>query len=131
MGEAAFGSGPTRVSTLRVDNSAPTLAVSAPSPLTGSQYQSYDAATKTLWLNAARSGSFKLEAAASDPDSGIGSVTFPALLGTGANGSFRIVADYDRRVRLLDPVAQRFLRCELRRCRDIELKLETLGRLRP
>ena len=47
--------------------------------------QSYDAAGKKLWLNANQSGSFKLRATASDPHSGISSVTFPALLGTGSN----------------------------------------------
>ena len=80
--------GHTRTSTFNtvlVDNSAPSVAVAAPAAVTGAQYQSYDAAGKKLWLNATQSGSFKLRATASDPDSGISSVTFPALLGTGSN----------------------------------------------
>jgi|GEM_PF-5873558 len=71
--------------TVTVDNSAPTIAVAAPVAVTGAADQSYDAANKRLWLNASGSGSFKLRANASDPDSGIASVTFPALLGTGSN----------------------------------------------
>ena len=72
-------------STVTVDNSAPAVAVAAPTALTGSAYQSYDAANKRLWLNANQTGSFKLRANASDADSGIASVIFPALLGTGTN----------------------------------------------
>ena len=72
-------------STVIVDNSAPNVSVAAPTAVTGNAYQSYDATSKTLWLNDHQSGSFKLHANASDPDSGISSVTFPALLGTGSN----------------------------------------------
>ena len=53
--------------------------------MTGNAFQSYDCASKTLWLSASQPGSFKLRATASDPDSGVASVTFPALLGTGSN----------------------------------------------
>ncbi|HEX3224465.1 MAG TPA: invasin domain 3-containing protein [Gaiellaceae bacterium] len=73
------------VSTVTVDNSAPAVSVAAPAAVTGAAFQSYDAANKRLWLNANQSGSFKLRATASDADSGISSVTFPALLGAGAN----------------------------------------------
>jgi hypothetical protein len=72
-------------STVTVDNSAPAVSVAAPAAVTGGAYQSYDAANARLWLNANQTGSFKLRANASDADSGIASVTFPALLGTGPN----------------------------------------------
>src|SRR5581483_3987303 len=75
----------TTTRTVVVDNSPPTASVTAPSELTGQQYQSFDAATKTIWLNPAQSGSFALTAGAADPHSGIASVAFPALLGTSAN----------------------------------------------
>ncbi len=71
--------------TVIVDNSPPALSTAAPSPVTGSAFQWYDAPNKTLWLNATQSGSFKLRANASDPDSGVSSTTFPALLGSGSN----------------------------------------------
>ncbi|HEX6788597.1 MAG TPA: invasin domain 3-containing protein [Gaiellaceae bacterium] len=73
-------------SSVTVDNSAPAVSVAAPAAVTGGAYQSYDASNKRLWLNASQAGSFKLRANATDADSGIASVTFPALLGTGANG---------------------------------------------
>ncbi len=73
------------ISTVLVDNSPPAVATAAPVPVSGAAAQSYDAGSKTLYLKAAGQGSFTLEATASDPDSGIGSVTFPALLGSGSN----------------------------------------------
>ena len=76
--------GHTRASTINtvtVDNSAPNVSVAAPLAVTGNAFQWYDAAGKKLWLNDHQSGSFKLRVNASDPDSGISSVTFPALLG--------------------------------------------------
>ena len=54
---------------------------SCPAPRTST----YDAAGKTLWLNATSPARSSCGEAASDPDSGIASVTFPALLGTGSN----------------------------------------------
>ena len=74
------------INTVLVDNSAPAAATAAPIPVTGAAAQYYDAGSKTLFLQAAGKGSFTLEATASDADSGIGSVTFPSLLGTGSNG---------------------------------------------
>ena len=47
------------------------------------QYQSYDAASKKLWLNATSPARSSSRANADDPHSGIASVTFPALLGIG------------------------------------------------
>src|SRR5205823_494867 len=38
-------------STVIVDNSAPTISVAAPIAVTGNAFQSYDVASKTLWLN--------------------------------------------------------------------------------
>ena len=73
------------INTVVVDNSAPAVAVAAPVPVTGAAAQYYDAGSKTLFLKAAGQGSFTLEASASDAHTGIGSVTFPALLGTGSN----------------------------------------------
>src|SRR5262249_54885571 len=45
--------------------------------------QSFDGTT--LWLNPLQSGQFRLAVNASDPQSGIASVDFPALFGTPAN----------------------------------------------
>jgi hypothetical protein len=73
------------ISTVTVDNSAPSVSVAAPVAVTGNAFQSYDAANQKLWLNDHQSGSFKLRANADDPHSGISSVTFPALLGSGSN----------------------------------------------
>jgi hypothetical protein len=77
--------GTSAANSVLVDNSAPVLSVAAPTAVTGNAYQSYDAANKKLWLSATQTGTFTLRANASDPDSGISSVTFPALLGTGSN----------------------------------------------
>ncbi|HXY80444.1 MAG TPA: SwmB domain-containing protein, partial [Gaiellaceae bacterium] len=73
------------INTVVVDNSAPAVAVAAPTPVTGAAAQYYDAGSKTLFLRAAGQGSFKLETSASDAQTGIASVTFPALLATGSN----------------------------------------------
>ncbi|HTZ05527.1 MAG TPA: SwmB domain-containing protein, partial [Gaiellaceae bacterium] len=73
------------INTVTVDNSAPLLSVSTPVALTGAGAQHYDAGTTTLFLRAAGQGSFTLEASASDPDTGIGTVTFPSVFGTGSN----------------------------------------------
>ncbi|MDX6401170.1 MAG: adhesin/invasin, partial [Gaiellaceae bacterium] len=90
--------GHTRTSTANsvvVDNSAPVVSVAAPSAVTGTAYQSYDAGNKKLWLSATQTGTFKLRANASDPDSGIASVTFPALLGAGSNPGTLNAGIYD------------------------------------
>ena len=73
------------INTVVVDNSAPTVAVTAPNAVTGAAFQHYDAPSKTLWLSATQGGSFTLTASASDPDSGIARVDFPGFLGTSAS----------------------------------------------
>ncbi len=70
--------------TLSVDNSAPTLATVAPT-LDTPAIEYWNGAASTLWLNNTGSGSFELNATASDPDSGVAKVSFPALLGTAAH----------------------------------------------
>ena len=90
--------GHTRASTINtvtVDNSAPNVSVATPVAVTGNAFQSYDAAGKKLWLNANQTGSFKLRANASDPHSGISSVTFPALLGSSSNAGVLNAGVYD------------------------------------
>ena len=67
-----------------VDTTAPTVSASAV-PGAGAGYQYYDGAAKTLWLNADQAGDFSLAAIASDAQSGIASVGFPAIFGTSAN----------------------------------------------
>jgi hypothetical protein len=71
--------------TILVDNSAPTVTIGSPVAVTGGQYQWYDTASKKLWLNASQSGSFKLRANADDPHSGISSLMFPDVFGSGSN----------------------------------------------
>ena len=83
------------VSTVMVDNSAPSVSVAAPVAVTGNAFQWYDAAGKKLWLNDHQSGSFKLRVNASDPHSGISSVTFPALLGSSSNAGVLNGGVYD------------------------------------
>ena len=73
---------PTR--TFIVDNSTPSLSLDAPTVGTSPSSQFYNAAAKTLWLNSSDSGSFSLNATATDAESGIAKVRFSALLGTGA-----------------------------------------------
>ena len=61
---------------------APNIAVTAPALGAGAGFQWYDGASKTLWLNANQTGTFTLHASASDPQSGIAGVGFPALFAT-------------------------------------------------
>jgi len=81
-GAANHADTPTR--TFIVDNSIPSLSLDAPTSGTSPASQYYNAAAKTLWLNSADSGSFNLNATATDAQSGIAKVRFSALLGTGA-----------------------------------------------
>ena len=67
---------------LTVDLTAPNIAVTAPALGAGAGFQWYDGASKTLWLNANQTGTFTLHASASDPQSGIAGVGFPALFAT-------------------------------------------------
>ena len=70
---------------ITVDNSAPSVAVLQPSVVGGGQFQYYDALAHVLWLNPAQAPSFALVAQASDGESGIAKVRFPALFGTALN----------------------------------------------
>ncbi|HXY84198.1 MAG TPA: Ig-like domain-containing protein [Gaiellaceae bacterium] len=72
----------------KVDASAPTVSVTAPTELTGNGSQYYDSTTQTQWFRPSSSGSFALNATASDPESGIAQVAFPDVSGTsGWSGS--------------------------------------------
>ncbi|HVS86108.1 MAG TPA: SwmB domain-containing protein [Gaiellaceae bacterium] len=87
----------TAFATVTVDNSAPTVAFTNPTGLGSSAY--WDSADKKLFLNATGSGTFTLHADASDSQSGISSVTFPALLGNSANaGTANGAPNYDSAV---------------------------------
>ena len=68
------------VDTTRADRHAPRVTTGRRIP--GS---STSTAAHTLWLNATQSGDFSLTAAATDVQSGIAGVDFPAIFGTGAS----------------------------------------------
>ena len=57
--------------TAKVDTTAPSVTVEAPTALTGSGAQYYDADTNTLYFRPSGSGSFALNATAADAQSGI------------------------------------------------------------
>src|SRR5262249_5853447 len=61
----------------KVDTDAPAVSVAAPTELTGAGNQYYDAASQTQWFRPSGSGSFSLNATASDGDSGVADVAFP------------------------------------------------------
>ncbi len=65
--------------TAKVDTSDPTVAIDTPDALTGAAAQYFDSATGTLWFNPASTGTFTLNATASDSESGVDHVTFPDL----------------------------------------------------
>ncbi|MHB8651268.1 MAG: SwmB domain-containing protein [Gaiellaceae bacterium] len=66
-----------------VDTSAPVVAIAAPTAGTNPGAQFYDSIGNVLWLNANQTGTFQLNATASDAQSGIASVAFPAFFGGG------------------------------------------------
>ncbi|HEY7396767.1 MAG TPA: Ig-like domain-containing protein [Gaiellaceae bacterium] len=68
-------------STILVDTTPPAVSVTAPTPVTGAGGQFWNAGAKTLFVNPGVSGSFTLNASASDADSGIAQVAFPDLSG--------------------------------------------------
>jgi hypothetical protein len=78
-----------------VDTTAPSLAITAPQAVTGNGFQYYDGTTTKLWLNADQAGSFKLTSTASDAQSGIASVDFPAIFGTGGNAGTLNAGTYE------------------------------------
>ena len=56
--------------TAKVDTQAPSVSLNAPTELTGAGDQYYDGATKTQFFRPAGSGSFRLNATASDSETG-------------------------------------------------------------
>ena len=74
--------------TAKVDTQAPSLSLNAPTELTGSGDQYYDGATQTQFFRPAGSGSFRLNATASDTETAVASVSFPDISGlSGWSGS--------------------------------------------
>ena len=74
--------------TAKVDTQAPNVSLSAPTELTGAGNQYYDGATKTQFFRPAGSGSFRLNATASDSETAVASVSFPDISGlSGWSGS--------------------------------------------
>ncbi|MDQ2969172.1 MAG: chitobiase/beta-hexosaminidase C-terminal domain-containing protein, partial [Actinomycetota bacterium] len=65
--------------TAKVDTQAPTVSLSAPTELTGAGNQYYDGASKTQFFRPAGSGSFRLNATASDSETAVTSVSFPNI----------------------------------------------------
>src|SRR5207244_4126981 len=74
--------------TAKVDTTAPNVAVTAPTELTGAGNQYYDAPSQTQYFRPSGSGSFTLNANASDGESAVGGVAFPDVSGvSGWSGS--------------------------------------------
>ena len=64
------------------------MSLNAPTELTGAGNQYYDGATKTQFFRPAGSGSFRLNATASDSETAVASVSFPDVSGlSGWSGS--------------------------------------------
>ncbi len=72
----------TAAADAKVDTSAPTVAATAPTAVTGAGAQHWDSGAGTLWFRPSGSGSFTLNATASDAQSGISQVSFPDVSGT-------------------------------------------------
>src|SRR5439155_8952469 len=74
-----------------VTTNSPTVNVTAPSEVTGAGNQYYDSGSKTQWFRPSGSGSFALNATASEAHASIDHVTFPDLSSvgdwTGSGGS--------------------------------------------
>ena len=66
----------------KIDTTAPSVAVTAPTAVTGTTNQYYQSGSKTLWFRPTGTGSLTLNATASDPQSGVDHVAFPDLSGT-------------------------------------------------
>ena len=66
----------------KIDTTAPTVTVNSPTAARGVGAQHYVAGTKTLWFRPTGSGSFTLNATASDTESGVDHVAFPGLSGS-------------------------------------------------
>ena len=65
----------------KIDTTAPSVAVTAPTAVTGTTNQYYQSGSKTLWFRPTGTGSLTLNATASDPQSGV-QVGFPDVSGT-------------------------------------------------
>ena len=63
----------------KIDTTAPIVSNNAPTPVTGGGAQYYDSGTETLYFRPSGSGSFQLNATASDGQSDVASVEFPDL----------------------------------------------------
>src|SRR5207253_9983933 len=66
----------------KVTTQIPTVAVAAPTEVTGAGNQYYDMPSKTQWFRPAGTGSFTLNATASDSHSGVTQVAFPDVPAT-------------------------------------------------
>ena len=69
-------------STAKVDTTIPAFALTAPTAVTGSGNQYWNAGTSTLYFRPSGSGSFTLNATSSDNQSGVDHVAFPDVSGT-------------------------------------------------
>jgi hypothetical protein len=86
LGNASSPSSPS--SDALVDTTVPTVTDTAPTEVTGAGDQYWDSATDTLWFRPAATGSFNLNATATDGESGIAKVSFPSVAATtGWSGS--------------------------------------------
>src|SRR5262249_19985032 len=65
----------------KVDTQAPNISVDAPTALSGTGAQYYDAGSKTLFFRSTASGSFRLNSTTSDAHTAVTGVTYPDLSG--------------------------------------------------
>src|SRR5439155_15783294 len=80
-------SSPVVSATAKVDTVAPSVSATAPTVGSGAGNQYYDSGTKTQFFRSTGSGSFTLNATASDADTGV-TVAFPDVSGiSGWSGS--------------------------------------------
>ncbi|MHB8651058.1 MAG: SwmB domain-containing protein, partial [Gaiellaceae bacterium] len=79
----------TSLSTIvKVDTSAPTNTIAAPTAVSNASGQHWDSADSVLFVRPATTGSFKLETTAADPDTLVSGVAFPDVSATtGWSGS--------------------------------------------
>lgn len=81
-------------STAKIDTSAPSVSVTSITEVTNPAYQ-YVSGSNTIYYNTAVTGTFTVNATASDSQSGINKVTFPALTGFSAtNGGDDTTSPY-------------------------------------
>ena len=92
LGGAGIGNGGLTGQAYAVDTTAPTTPVLTLSDSIGNTFLS--GTTAYVNTQASLSGGFTVVAAASDPDTGLGGVTFPALAGFSAGGGLDAAAPY-------------------------------------